>query len=389
MANEEHLKLLKQGAESWNEWRRLNPNMQQPDLSGIDLSEFDFRKINLGGVNFKETNITRADLSRVNIPEADLSYANLSFTSLLQADFLRANLSKANLTGSNAHGANFRNANFQETHLRGVGLGETDLRGCRLQEANLTGANLTGANLTGANLSHADLSDAQLGYVNLGGANLGGVDFSRVLLMNTVFSENDLTVVKGLDTLIHYGPSIVNVNTVKLPHGEVLKNFLRGIGFSDTFIEYLPSLLQSSFQYRSVFISYSSKDSTFARLVHSALQNKGVRCWFAPEDMKIGDRVRVRIDEAIHLQDKLLLLLSEHALASDWVEVEVEAALEKEQVQGRDVLFPVRLDESIMQATQAWAKQLRRSRHIGDFTNWADPQAYEQAFERLLRDLKA
>ncbi|HEU5375784.1 MAG TPA: TIR domain-containing protein [Ktedonobacteraceae bacterium] len=53
-----------------------------------------------------------------------------------------------------------------------------------------------------------------------------------------------------------------------------------------------------------------------ARRLHADLQAEGVRCWFAPEDMKIGNRIRQRIDEAIHLQDKLLLLLSVHSLAS-------------------------------------------------------------------------
>ncbi|GHO98887.1 hypothetical protein KSF_089350 [Reticulibacter mediterranei] len=125
-----------------------------------------------------------------------------------------------------------------------------------------------------------------------------------------------------------------------------------------------------------------------ARRLHADLQDWGVRCWFASEDMKIGDKIRSRIDEAIHLQDKLLLLLSEHALVSTWVEDEVEAALEKEQRQQRDVLFPIRLDEQVMQTSQAWAAKLRRTRHIGDFTRWMDPQVYQRAFERLLHDLK-
>jgi hypothetical protein len=147
--------------------------------------------------------------------------------------------------------------------------------------------------------------------------------------------------------------------------------------------------MMSPIQYHSCFISYSSKDDILARRLYADLQDQGVRCWFAPEDMKIGDKIRARIDEAIHMQDKLLLLLSKHALASTWVEDEVEAALEKEQRQQREVLFPVRLDESVMQTTQAWAAKPRRTRHIGDFTRWTDPQAYQQAFERLLRDLKA
>jgi TIR domain len=147
--------------------------------------------------------------------------------------------------------------------------------------------------------------------------------------------------------------------------------------------------MMHAIQYHSLFISYTSKDDILARRLHADLQDHGVRCWFAPEDMKIGDKIRARIDEAIHLQDKVLLLLSKHAIASTWVEDEVEAALEKEQRQQREVLFPVRLDESVMQTSQAWAAKLRRMRHIGDFTRWTDPQAYQKALERLLRDLKA
>jgi hypothetical protein len=36
----------------------------------------------------------------------------------------------------------------------------------------------------------------------------------------------------------------------------------------------------------------------------------------------------------------------------------------------------------------AWAASLRRQRHIGDFTSWKNHDAYQQSFDRLLRDLK-
>ena len=42
-----------------------------------------------------------------------------------------------------------------------------------------------------------------------------------------------------------------------------------------------------------------------------------------------------------------------------------------------------------MDTDQAWAAKLRRTRHIGDFSRWKDHDAYQQAFESLLRDLKA
>lgn len=38
MANEEHIAILKQGVEVWNNWRQENPDIR-PDLSTLSLSE--------------------------------------------------------------------------------------------------------------------------------------------------------------------------------------------------------------------------------------------------------------------------------------------------------------------------------------------------------------
>jgi hypothetical protein len=53
------------------------------------------------------------------------------------------------------------------------------------------------------------------------------------------------------------------------------------------------------------------------------------------------------------------------------------------------VLFPIRVDDGIMSTDQAWAADIRRTRHIGDFSHRTDKESYQRAFERLLRDLKA
>lgn len=105
--------------------------------------------------------------------------------------------------------------------------------------------------------------------------------------------------------------------------------------------------------------------------------------------MKIGDRFRARIDEAIRLYDKLLLVLSKDSVKSPWVETEVEAAFEKERGQKRTVLFPIRLDDSVMDAEEAWAAEIRRTRHIGDFRKWKEHDKFQKAVARLLRDLKS
>ena len=209
--------------------------------------------------------------------------------------------------------------------------------------------------------------------------------------------------------MIHGGPSEISISTLYASKGQIPESFLQGCGLRDWEIEaaklYRADLTPSqaekilykvhelradpAIQSNSCFISYSSKNHPFAENLYQQLQDIGVRCWFAPEDIKIGEKFRQRIDEAIRIHDKLLLILSEDSMASAWVEDEVEAALERERRENRLVLFPVRIDDAIEQSNTAWAASLRRMRHIGDFSNWKDHDSYQKAFDRLLRDLKA
>jgi TIR domain len=86
------------------------------------------------------------------------------------------------------------------------------------------------------------------------------------------------------------------------------------------------------------------------------------------------------------LREKVVLVLSEHSISSDWVEDEVTAGFEEERARGQIVLFPVRLDEAVMNTKEAWAAKLR-ARNIGDFRKWKDHDAYKQSLARVLRDL--
>ena len=160
---------------------------------------------------------------------------------------------------------------------------------------------------------------------NLIGAILKNANFSGAFLFWTVFGAGDLTNVIGLETCIHHGPSIIDHRTLQRS-GPLPLSFLRGVGLPDNLIEYLPSLLNQAIQHYSCFISYSTKDQEFAERLHADLQNKGVRCWFAPHDLPIGAKTWDAIDAAIKLRDKLVLILSKNSINSDWVEDEVQKA---------------------------------------------------------------
>jgi uncharacterized protein YjbI with pentapeptide repeats len=317
MANEEHLKILKQGVKVWNRWREEHPEIR-PIIDRIDLTVSDLVGVNLSGANLIRT--------------------TLSFS--------------------------------------------------QMRNANLRRADLSAAVFISADLSHANLSDTKLIWTVFNHSSLDGVIFEQAEFGDTIISDTDLSNAIGLDTCKHIGPSTIDHRTL-IKSGRLPLNFLRGCGLPDTLIEYLPSLLNDPIQFYSCFISYSSKDRRFAERLYADLQNKGVRCWFAPEDLKIGDEIRVRIDESIRVYDKLLLILSKESIASDWVEKEVETAMERERQQKRTILFPVRLDDEVLKVESGWAADIRRSRHIGDFRRWKKPESYQEAFDRLLRDLKA
>ena len=65
MADPELVKILQQGSEVWNCWRKQQPEDMSIDLSGVDLSES-----NLQGVNLRRANLYDANLRETYLHQA-------------------------------------------------------------------------------------------------------------------------------------------------------------------------------------------------------------------------------------------------------------------------------------------------------------------------------
>ena len=257
MANPEHVNLLNKGVKAWNAWRAGNLKVW-PDLRGADLIEVD-----LSGAN-----LSRANLSGVGLSEADLSGADLS-----EADLSEADLSEANLSGANLHRAN-------------------------LLRASLNGANLSKAILMESRpqRSRPQRSQPQRSQSQRSHTFVFPILPKQISLMpysgGTLLSAEDLSSAIGLESAQHYGPSTIGIDHIfLLQRVKFPEIFLRGAGVPDEFIDYAKSLTGKGIEFYSVFISYSSKDGALAERLHADLQTAGVRCWFAPEDLKIGGQV--------------------------------------------------------------------------------------------------
>jgi uncharacterized protein YjbI with pentapeptide repeats len=390
MANEEHLAILRQGVDVWNAWRQDHPNIE------MDLRDADLRDADLRGAR-----LHRAKLTGAKLQEASLSGAKLTGASLTGADLTGARLQDAFLTGADLQdakltGARLRGADLQDAKLTGARLRGADLTRAKLTGANLTGADLQDASLTGANLTGADLQDASLQDADLRGASLyrvklPGANMKAASIGWTVFADVDLRAVQSLAHVVHTGPSTIGIDTLYLSGGDIPEVFLRGCGVPDSMIEYARALVlaERPIDYYSCFISYSNYDAALAKRLHADLQARGVRCWYAPHDLKIGESILGGIEQGIRLHDKLLLLLSESSVNSAWVDAEVQMALVRERAERRRVLFPVRIDDAVLTSGAAWAVLVRGDYHIGDFRQWKEHDAYQESLKRLLRDLKA
>lgn len=203
MANPEHLEIISRGVQHWNAWRRLNPDVQHPDLSGASLNALDLRNVNFAGTNLFRGDCAQSDFRGANLEEADFRKARLDFADFRGATFRLTDLTAAGLTGAHFEGTDLRGvASFAESDLEAAHFDDADLTGvdflyarlrratlvrATLCRANLLGAFLEEAKLEGANLQEADLSLATIVKTSLVGANLSdatvfGVSAWRVKL---------------------------------------------------------------------------------------------------------------------------------------------------------------------------------------------------------------
>ncbi len=192
MANEKQLKILRQGVEKWNMWKKWNTDVE------VDLSEADLSGVNLLGVTLNGANLYKAKMIGANLNVANLSGATLSGATLYKADLSLANLCRATLSGATLRGATLREATLKETNLHASDLSEATLHKANLREADLSSASLhkadlREADLSGATLHKADMHETDLRGVSLLGANLSGVNLKEAIMIRTNMSNATLT----------------------------------------------------------------------------------------------------------------------------------------------------------------------------------------------------
>ncbi len=103
-----------------------------------------------------------------------------------------------------------------------------------------------------------------------------------------------------------------------------------------------------------------------------------------------------QIDQAIHVDDVMLLILSANSMQSEWVKTEIAHARKREMAITKRVLYPLRL--VAFDEIREWGcfdadsgknmSQDMREYFVPDFSLWRDHTSYMEALNALLRDLR-
>jgi hypothetical protein len=89
-----------------------------------------------------------------------------------------------------------------------------------------------------------------------------------------------------------------------------------------------------------LFLSHSSTDKLFVRKLANDLKVKGHSCWLDEWEIRVGDSIIQKIEKGLDESEYVLLILSERAVASRWVEREWQIKFWDQVKSGKKAVLP-------------------------------------------------
>ncbi|MBD0690689.1 toll/interleukin-1 receptor domain-containing protein [Streptomyces sp. CBMA123] len=342
------------------------------DLSDAVFVDCEFDDCVLAMGTFDRCEFRGCRLRRVNAIQASFVQARFLHCDLAQAAFRAADFFKATFRGG-TFGGNYREAFFVQAVF---------------DEITFNGA---------------VFADAHFGFNVFAGAEFVATTLDPVVV-NGLCQIDERTIAASF---ILNG-RVLDVAREQLPDDRAVEELTRDLAGLERFFVRAGADPDAVRAYRdaarsareparpSVFISYSSGDESFAAKLRSHLEANGVDTWFAPHDIRGGRTILEQITEEIQRRGRMILVLSEASMASNWVATEIGRAVRAERQSGTRKLFPIRivaherlLGWELFDADAGYdVARTIREYYIPDFHDDGDGLAFAQAVSRLARDLR-
>jgi uncharacterized protein YjbI with pentapeptide repeats len=237
MANETHLEILLKGEETWNRWRKENPETL-PDLRGTDFAKLlkptlywreerqkvDFgewvvvgHRISVRDLDLRHTRLEDCDFSGIRFVRTDFRHARLDRSSISRVEFVDCYFERCFFWSTDGERPQFIRGNMKEAVFRNSKFRHPYFASCLLADSSCTDGEFLNAVFSycearNGEFRNSDFSGAQLGSCDFGQANFSGSNFTQASIKecsfrNANFDRTNLSNASVMDCSIR-GSSI-------------------------------------------------------------------------------------------------------------------------------------------------------------------------------------
>lgn len=242
--------------------------------------------------------------------------------------------------------------------------------------------------------------------------NLEGTNFHRMNFKNSRFYDSVLYKIGFIDCTLESDSFIV---TKKLKYDSYATMDFQTILQSDEIdhtilsqyfniknkvnLKEIISSMTTQKNFSTVFISYSFKDSEFAKKITTLLNDKGIRTFMWEKDAPGGKPLEEIMTSGISAHDKLLFIASENSIKSKACQFELTTARKKQEASWENVFFPIMIDSYLFNvkksqirpielANEYWEniEEIKRINAL-DFSAFNNRQYLEKDFDTMFQKI--
>ena len=195
---------------------------------------------------------------------------------------------------------------------------------CLIKESSFDRINFTNGLFQDCSLSLNQFSDCELSSETFKGKNkIPGNEYNlidiRTILNSQPIQKNNLEELFGI-------------------HNSEVKEYLIG--------------LTNKIEFQSIFISYSFKDKTFAKVINEELTKRGILTFMWEKDSPGGKPLKSIMTSGVKSKDRVLFIASTDSLKSKACHFELSEGRKKQEETWEDVLFPIHIDDFLFEVTK-------------------------------------
>lgn len=234
------------------------------------------------------------------------------------------------------------------------------------------------------------------------------IDFDQTIISNADISNISFINSKINDTSLSencnaISPCFIDLQTIL--HSDINESVAKifGLNGKADVKDYIKELT-TELKFQSVFISYSFKDSSFAKYLNEKIRQRGLKTFLWEHNAPGGKRLKKIMKEYIHKHDKVLFIASENSLKSQACHFELSEARDIQDREWKDIYFPIHIDDYLfkLEKDDIRPKENRDEywkniEEIKDFNsvdfsafrnNYENNPEFDEKVSKLVRDLR-